>query len=422
MKCDKVPISSIPSPQELFNSIEGPSFLLESREGPSEKARISVVGWEPEVEEKVWKDVDRALRELSKGRPVERDLLYRGGPVGYVSYEAVEDWEDVRHKGLNDMGWPKAQFMVPRKFVVYNHVVGTAFLCNVSPSALSKAEVGRLEVWNKKLDVEKAEFLKWVEEARRKEEEGEAIQVVLSKSYTMNYEGDLRALYMELAKVNPSPYMFHLRFEDAEVIGSSPELLYRVEGNKIETFPIAGTRPRGRDPWEDVKLEEELLSDEKERAEHIMLVDLARNDIGKVSLPGSVKVSRYMFIEKYSHVQHLVSKVEGELDPNFDAIDVLKATFPAGTVSGAPKPSAMEIIGNLEKLRRGPYAGAVGFVDYSGNAEFAITIRSYFARNGRLRIQAGAGIVYYSIPEREWEETEHKLRALNKALEKFSRQ
>lgn len=153
-----------------------------------------------------------------------------------------------------------------------------------------------------------------------------------------------------------------------------------------------------------------------------MLVDLARNDIGKVSLPGSVKVSRYMFIEKYSHVQHLVSKVEGELDPNFDAIDVLKATFPAGTVSGAPKPSAMEIIGNLEKLRRGPYAGAVGFVDYSGNAEFAITIRSYFARNGRLRIQAGAGIVYYSIPEREWEETEHKLRALNKALEKFSRQ
>lgn len=263
MKCDKVPISSIPSPQELFNSIEGPSFLLESREGPSEKARISVVGWEPEVEEKVWKDVDRALRELSKGRPVERDLLYRGGPVGYVSYEAVEDWEDVRHKGLNDMGWPKAQFMVPRKFVVYNHVVGTAFLCNVSPSALSKAEVGRLEVWNKKLDVEKAEFLKWVEEARRKEEEGEAIQVVLSKSYTMNYEGDLRALYMELAKVNPSPYMFHLRFEDAEVIGSSPELLYRVEGNKIETFPIAGTRPRGRDPWEDVKLEEELLSDER---------------------------------------------------------------------------------------------------------------------------------------------------------------
>ena len=421
MKCDKVPISSIPSPQELFNSLNEPSFLLESREGPSEKAMISVVGWEPQIEEKVTKDVDRVLRELSKGKPVNKSLLYRGGPVGYVSYEAVEDWEDVRHNGINDMGWPKAQFMVPNKFVVYNHVIGSAFLCNVSESSLKGAEVNELVVWNKKLDVEREEFIRWVEEIKRKEEEGEAIQVVISKSYSMEYKGDLRSLYIELAKINPSPYMFHLRFSDSEVLGSSPELLYKVEGNRIETFPIAGTRPRGENPWEDLKLEDELLQSEKERAEHIMLVDLARNDIGKVSLPGSVKVSKFMFIEKYSHVQHLVSKVEGELDPSFDAIDVLKATFPAGTVSGAPKPSAMEIIGNLEKLQRGPYAGAVGFVDYSGNAEFAITIRSYFARNGKLRIQAGAGIVYYSVPEMEWEETEHKLRALNKALEKFVR-
>ncbi len=421
MDCDKVPISAIPSPQELFNYLDEPSFLLESREGPSEKARISVVGWDPELVEEIRKDVDVALRELARGVPVSRNLLYRGGPVGYVSYEAVEDWEDVRHKGIDDMGWPKAQFMVPRRFIVYNHVMGSAFLCNVSKYSLKGGEPGRLEVRNERLDVEKKEFLRWVEEIKRREEEGEAIQVVISKSYTMDYEGDLRLLYVELAKTNPSPYMFHLRFDDSEVLGSSPELLYSVEGSRIRTFPIAGTRPRGKDPWEDIRLEEELLKDEKERAEHVMLVDLARNDIGKVSLPGSVKVPRFMFIEKYSHVQHLVSEVEGELDPNFDAVDVLKATFPAGTVSGAPKPSAMEIIGNLEKLKRGPYAGAVGFVDYSGNAEFAITIRSYFARNGKLRIQAGAGIVYYSKAEMEWEETEHKLKALKKALERFAR-
>jgi anthranilate synthase component 1 len=186
----------------------------------------------------------------------------------------------------------------------------------------------------------------------------------------------------------------------------------------VETFPIAGTRPRGRDEWEDLKLEEELRKDPKERAEHLMLVDLARNDVGKVSRPGTVRVTNLMYVEKYSHVQHLVSKVEGELDPLFGPEDVLAAVFPAGTVSGAPKPSAMEIIGNTEKLKRGPYAGAVGFVT-GGEAEFAITIRSFFARGGRLRAQAGAGIVYYSVPEREWEETEHKLGALKRSLRPF---
>ncbi|UXD21160.1 anthranilate synthase subunit I [Ignicoccus pacificus DSM 13166] len=419
MKCEKVPISSIPKPMELFNALEGPSFLLESREGPERKARISIVGWDPEHDVIIKDDVALALEELSRGSPLDTGTLYKGGPVGYVSYEAVESWEDVKHKGVNDMGWPRGEFVVPKSFVIYDHILGVARICG--ERKLESGRSGELILSEPKLDVNRKEFIEWVEEIRRLEEEGEAIQVVISKSYTFEYKGDLRRLYEELAKINPSPFMFHLRLKSGEIIGASPELLYRVENGRLETFPIAGTRPRGSDPWEDIRLEEELKSDEKERAEHLMLVDLARNDLGKVALPGTVKVSEFMFIEKYSHVQHLVSKVEAELDPQFNAVDALKATFPAGTVSGAPKPSAMEIIGSLEKHQRGPYAGAVGFVDYSGNAEFAITIRSFFARDGRLRAQAGAGIVYYSVPEREWEETEHKLRALMKATVPFVR-
>ena len=416
MKCEKVPATAVPPPQKLFNALEEEAFLLESREGPERKARMSIVGWDPELSAVIKGDVAEELRELTRGEALNTGSLYRGGPVGYVSYEAVEDWEDVKHLGADDMGWPKAEFLVPGKFVIYDHVLGTARLCGCSKERLPQGEPGELRVGEPKLDVERNEFIKAVEEIKRKEEEGEAIQVVLSKSYTARYWGDLRRLYIKLAQVNPSPFMYHLKFKSGEIVGSSPELLYRVEGGRIETYPIAGTRPRGKDPWEDIALEEELKKDEKERAEHLMLVDLARNDLGKVALPGTVKVSEFMFIEKYSHVHHLVSRVEAELDPQFDSIDVLKATFPAGTVSGAPKPSAMEIIGSLEKYKRGPYAGAVGFVDFSGNAEFAITIRTFFARGGKLRAQAGAGIVYYSVPEKEWEETEHKLRALMKAL------
>ncbi len=415
MRCERVPINALPSPDDLFSSVEE-GFLLESAEGGETKARYSIVGWDPEVKAIVRKeDVVDVLKELSRGRPYNVKGLYKGGPVGYVSYEAVELWEEVKHKGYDDMDWSLAEFIVPKNFVIYDRVLGNAWVCGKVESVERK---GELEVWDPKLDVERKEFLKWVEEVIRLEEEGEAIQVVLSKSYTFNYQGDLHELYKELKRINPSPYMFHIKLE-GELIGASPELLYKVENGKVVTFPIAGTRPRGKDPWEDLRLEEELLNDEKERAEHLMLVDLARNDLGKVSLPGTVKVEEFMFVEKFSHVQHLVSKVVSELDPNFDAVDVLKATFPAGTVSGAPKPAAMEIIGNLENLRRGPYAGAVGFVSYDGNAEFAITIRSFFAKNNRLRARAGAGIVYYSKPEREWEETEHKLKALMKALEPF---
>jgi anthranilate synthase component 1 len=213
--------------------------------------------------------------------------------------------------------------------------------------------------------------------------------------------------------------MFYLKFGDRGLIGSSPELLFRLQNGIIETYPIAGTRPRGRDPDEDFSLEKELLASEKERAEHLMLVDLARNDVGKVSVPGTVKVPELMYVEKYSHVQHMVSKVVGTLGKRSQAQDILKAMFPAGTVSGAPKPIAMDIISALEEYRRGPYAGAVGFFSADGSSEFAISIRTAFFNRDIIRIQAGAGIVYDSNPEMEYNETEYKMMALKKIVGEF---
>jgi anthranilate synthase, component I (EC 4.1.3.27) len=245
---------------------------------------------------------------------------------------------------------------------------------------------------------------------------GYAFQVVISRFYRYTFKGNVIHFYNTLRKVNPSPYMFYLKFFDREIIGSSPETLFSVQDGIVETYPIAGSRPRGKAVEEDLELEREMLASEKERAEHLMLVDLARNDIGKVCYMGSVKVPELMYVEKYSHVQHIVSKVVGTLKRNNTSFDVLKATFPAGTVSGAPKPMAMNIIEMLEPYKRGPYAGGVGFFSANGDSEFAITIRSAFVNKDLFRIQAGAGIVYDSIPEMEYNETEHKMRALKVAM------
>jgi anthranilate synthase component 1 len=219
-----------------------------------------------------------------------------------------------------------------------------------------------------------------------------------------------------LRDINPSPYMYFLKMKDRVIAGSSPEMLGRVERGRVETFPIAGTRPIGANASEDKRLAKELLDDPKERAEHVMLIDLARNDIGKVCRFGTVNVPEFMTVQRYSHVQHIVSRVAGQLRPDCDALDALKAVFPAGTVSGAPKRRAMEIIDELEPCRRGPYAGSVGYFSFNGNADFAITIRTLVAKGEKAYIQAGAGIVADSNPEREWLETEHKARALLHAL------
>jgi len=246
---------------------------------------------------------------------------------------------------------------------------------------------------------------------------GEAIQVVLSQRLSQPVGVEPFDIYRALRSINPSPYMFFLDFKEFYIIGASPEILVRVEDGIVMTRPLAGTRPRGKSPEEDLRLEEELLSDEKERAEHIMLVDLGRNDIGRVSEKGSVKVSDLMKVERYSHVMHLVTHVQGSLRSDMNAFDALRACFPAGTVSGAPKVRAMEIIAELEPLKRGPYAGAVGYFSFSGNMDMAIAIRTMVVKDGVVYTQVGCGVVYDSQPEREYQETMNKARAMLKAVE-----
>jgi len=268
-----------------------------------------------------------------------------------------------------------------------------------------------------KINISKEQFERAVETAKEYVTAGDVFQVVLSKRYDFQIKGNLIGFYRNLRKINPSPYMYFLKSGEHQIVGSSPEMLVRVENRTVETFPIAGTRPHVKNPEENKRLTKELLADPKERAEHVMLVDLGRNDIGKVSKFGSVHLPEFMKVHQYSHVQHIVSRVAGNLKKECDSYDALRAVFPAGTVSGAPKVRAMEIIEELEPTRRGPYAGAVGYFSYNGNADFAITIRTLVANGDKAHIQVGAGIVADSDPKKEWYETEHKARALIKALE-----
>jgi anthranilate synthase component 1 len=250
---------------------------------------------------------------------------------------------------------------------------------------------------------------------------GDAIQIVLSQCFRTPLRHDPFDLYRALRCINPSPYMFYLDLEELRLAGASPEILVRLEGNRVELRPIAGTRRRGETPEQDLALEAELLADPKERAEHIMLVDLGRNDVGRVAEIGSVQVTELFTVERYSHVMHIVSHVEGALAPGKDALDVLKASFPAGTVSGAPKVRAMQIIEELEPTRRGPYAGAVGYLGFGGNMDFCITIRSLTVHAGEVYLQVGAGIVADSDPASEYQETVNKAQAMVRALELAAR-
>jgi len=266
-------------------------------------------------------------------------------------------------------------------------------------------------------NLRREEFEAMVARAKEYIAAGDIIQVVLSQCFRAPLRGDPLDLYRALRCINPSPYMFYLDLKDLQLVGASPEILVRLEGREIVYRPIAGTRPRGKTPEEDRALEEELLADPKERAEHIMLVDLGRNDVGRVATIGSVRVPELFTVERYSHVMHLVSQVEGELASGEDGVSLLQATFPAGTVTGAPKIRAMEIIEELEPTRRGPYAGAVGYLSFTGNLDFCITIRSFTVHQGQVYLQVGAGIVADSDPAREYQETVDKALALMRALE-----
>ena len=288
---------------------------------------------------------------------------------------------------------------------------------DAGPSGARLGAVGQSAEVPLTAETTRDEFLASVRQAKEYIEAGDIFQVVLSQRFSAPYAGDGLDLYRVLRAVNPSPYMFYLRTRDVTLVGSSPEPLVRVEGDSVLTRPLAGTRPRGADLAEDGRLRADLLADEKERAEHVMLVDLGRNDLGRVCTPGSVTVDELMEVENYSHVMHIVSNVTGTLAPDQTAFDALRATFPAGTVSGAPKIRAMEIIRELEPAARGPYAGTVGYIGLDGAMDMCITIRTFVIANGRAYLQSGAGIVADSDPQREYEETLHKAKALHRALE-----
>jgi len=366
-----------------------------------------------------------ALRNLMNQHLANyRGFRFVGGLVGYFSYDSARYLESLPTNSSDDLKLPDFEFGLYDDGIVLDHVTSQAYyywynenrIREVERLLKKKAESKDIVAKGLRTNITREKFENNVKRAKRYITAGDIFQTVLSKRFEFSFKGDLINFYKALREINPSPYMYFLKMKEQAIIGSSPEMLGRVDGGHAETFPIAGTRPIGKNLSADRNLAKELLTDPKERAEHVMLIDLARNDLGKVCRFGSVSVPEFMKVEKYSHVQHIVSKVTGRLREENDAIDVFKAIFPAGTVSGAPKKRAMEIIDELEPCRRGPYAGAVGYFSYNGNADFAITIRTLVTNGNRGFIQAGAGIVADSQPAREWSETEHKANALLQAL------
>jgi len=428
---------------KLYNNYEN-VYILESIEGPKKLSQYSFIGFDPtltitikngeavirnertgEEEKKEVNEPLAVIQKTLKNRLDVKEQRFVGGAVGYISYDAVRCWEKLPERALDDQNFPDIEVGVFDDGIVYDHRNKQAFYYHLNENRL--AEINKLlqepdnyeSLSHKqlKVNISKERFENAVEKAKEYVTAGDIFQVVLSKRYDFQIRGDLIGFYRNLREINPSPYMYFLKSGEHQIVGSSPEMLVRVENRIVETFPIAGTRPHVKNPIENKRLTEELLSDPKERAEHVMLVDLGRNDIGKVSKFGSVHLPEFMKVHQYSHVQHIVSRVVGDLRDECDCYDALRAVFPAGTVSGAPKVRAMEIIEELEPTRRGPYAGAVGYFSYNGNADFAITIRTLIANGDKAHIQVGAGIVADSDPEREWFETEHKAQALIKALE-----
>jgi anthranilate synthase component 1 len=421
------------------------AYILESAEGPEKLAEYSFIGFDPrlivtvkdgnvEVCDRV--EDEKAVCKTNNPLLLVNKLVsafsfslksYRfvGGAVGYISYDAIRYWEKLPENAVDDLKFPDFEMGLFNDGVIFDHKSGEVFyyhlgenrLCEVAGLMKNYCDQEPLSCTTPRVNIPKERFQEMVVKAKEYIASGDIFQVVLSKRYEFRFNGSLIKFYRSLRQVNPSPYMYFLKMGSRQIVGSSPEMLVRVEGGIVETFPIAGTRPRVENPRRNEALTQELVLDPKERAEHVMLVDLARNDIGKVSEFGTVSVPEFMKVYQYSHVQHMVSRVSGKLRKGCDCYDALRAVFPAGTVSGAPKVRAMEIIEESEPCRRGPYAGALGYFSYNGNADFAITIRALVAKENKGYIQVGAGVVADSVPEREWFETEHKAKALLKALE-----
>ena len=443
------------------------SFLLESAEATDKGGRWSIVGSGPKrIFSAMGKeititegnrtrtltapdDVLAALeREMAPFKPVANPALppFSGGMVGYLSYDAVRQFEPTLGEPPEDtLGIPDALFMLADTLLVFDHrlrrvqIIANAFLDeHHSPEEAYAAAKGRIasiiEILNRPLHVPalnglaqiteqpassnttQAEYERMVRDGKEFIKAGDIFQFVPSQRFTVPFDQSPVDLYRALRHVNPSPYMFVLELEGFALVGSSPEVHVRSVQGRIDIRPIAGTRWRGKTPEEDDALAAELLADPKERAEHLMLVDLARNDVGRIAKHGKVTVDDFMIIERYSHVMHIVSNVTGELDPSHTAYDVLRATFPAGTVSGAPKIRAMQIINSLEKNKRCAYAGAVGYFGFDGSHDSCITLRTCLLKDGKAHVQAGAGVVADSDPTYEYNETVTKSKALLRAI------
>ncbi len=441
---------------------ETDGFLLESVEGGEKLARYSFIGWQPRIKihfqndevsiisshqiQKQATDIFSFLqKEFCQYKVVTNPVLPRfcGGAVGYFGYDTVRLIEHLPQKNPPITESPQAGFGIYDTILAFDHLrQQILIIVNTFPEEGSSLRM----VYNNALDnieaikvalkkpvsinhpvgngnarirsnFEEAVFCEAIDCAKSYIRNGDAFQVVLSQRFNHPVSVPPINIYRALRVINPSPYLYFLRDDDQSIIGASPELMVRVENRDVVVRPIAGTRPRGKNPADDARLAADLLADEKELAEHAMLVDLGRNDIGRVAQYGSVKIAEKMGIERYSHVMHIVSEIRGKLKPNVDAIDAFKACFPAGTVSGAPKVRAMEIIEELEPERRGIYAGALGYLDFSGNMDTCITIRTVEVKRQIAYFQAGAGIVVDSDPEKEYWETSHKSYALRSAIE-----
>ena len=454
---------------------EGSSFLLESVAGGEHLARYSFIGTAPRATLELGEGEARLVRDGREERRTFTDPLalidelvahreylpqeglprFVGGAVGFLSYEIARYFERLPDMPNDPLGMPLGNLMIADTLLVFDHLrrtikVLTHLRLDEGPSADSeraldaeyRAAEERIEALIERLsaplplraehrfsldaaglpsrpprsNMSREEYEDMVRRGKEYIAAGDIIQVVLSQRLELETEADPFAMYRALRVINPSPYMYFLDFGPYQIVGSSPELLVLAEKGKVTTHPIAGTRPRSGDSAEDDARASELLADEKERAEHVMLVDLGRNDVGRVSQPGTVGVPKLMEIERYSHVMHIVSHVTGQLRPELRPIEALRATFPAGTVSGAPKIRAMEIIAELERDRRGPYSGAIGFFGFDGDLETAITIRTILVKDGVASVQAGAGIVADSDPSLEFEECHHKAAAMFRAV------
>jgi len=446
------------------------SFLLESITGGENLARYSIIGTNPKKVIKTGKNED--LGEVDPLEIIKDEIksykvpeiaelpVFTGGAVGYLSYETISYFEkSVPKNKESKLDVPESIFMITDSIVVFDHVKQTIFIVNyakinnsldikeIYKNSLEKIQeiydlikkpipeehnnISSISNNNEKTKEElisqytknmtKEEYKVAVEKCIENIYSGEVIQIVFSQRLTKKTKASAIDIYRCLRTINPSPYMFLLNFKDFEILGASPELLVKSTNKEIAVHPIAGTRPRGINPEEDDRIANELISDEKELAEHLMLLDLGRNDVGRVSTPGSVNVNQKMEIEKYSHIMHIVSNVTGSLDSKYDEFDALRAAFPAGTVSGAPKVRAMQLISEFEPEKRGPYSGGVGYFSYNGNMDTCIAIRTLMLKDKTVFLQAGGGIVADSKVDYEYEETLNKMMALVKSVEDAER-